>query len=224
MGEIILRDGALVQQGAPLYELPQEVTRELVAALFSAQPGDEAFIAEICPQFTEGSKLRLRRACEQFGGEYWAVYVRHAARWASLVNADNKWHIQDFTPIFEAEVNSWWAHTIIITTSNVRFVQTPRGLFTFPEFAYSYGVNIVEHLNRYREARAAELEQLVKHITSPIVKKRVTLADDSGNLRSHEVIVLESQAPDEWRLPANTRLMSVDGDGPSEDAPVDTSR
>jgi hypothetical protein len=208
-----MRDGKLELHGAPLYELPEQISAELVQALFAAQPGDEDFIADVARAMTPASKDKLRLACHAIGGDLWKTYCRNAVRWAALVNSDNVWHLEDFEPVYEAQINAWWAHNVIVTNANIRFVTTPRGLFTFPEFKLTYGKDLIEHIQDYRAARNDELLEIITHITSPLVKKRVTLADDAGRLITREIVVLDSLEQQLWRLPAGTKLMSIDDNG-----------
>lgn len=207
MGSVALdSEGGIVTEGPPPYTLPDEIDDKFVASLFSKQPGESGFIGELSLSFDEKEKVRLRRACKHLEGDSWRTYCQHASRWAGLVNPDNKWHLEDFVPVYTAEISRGasdgvWAHRVIVTTTNIRFVQTARGLFTFPEFQWHYGQNIVEYISAFQAKEKDRLDEIRKHISAELEHRMLTVVDPHGNVVNQRFAGLSSKRPCEWRLP-----------------------
>jgi len=212
MGQLDLAEGAITIAGAPPYELPSNLSKEFIDALLGSQPGEETFIGELAKHFSDQDKLHLRRSSESIGGDTYQAFCMAAGKWAAIVNQDNKWHMEDFDPIYEAEINSSWAYNVVLTSANIRFVRTPRGLFTFPEFLYVFGMDIVAHIEDRQRQVQSDLEEVKKHITSDMLRKRLIVTDPRGNVVTREFSVLESLSPQEWRLPPGFVFLDIEED------------
>ena len=217
MGCLVVSEGGILVKGAPPYELPDQIEPQFVAALFSKEPGEEGFIGEIALSIPKKEKERLRKGCKWLGGDLWHMYCQHASRWAGLVNGDNKWHLSDFVVAYEAEIargpsDGIWAQKVMITTSNVRFAETPRGLFSFPEFSWHYGQNIVDYIGAFQSTEAKRLDEVKRHISSELVYKKLSAVDPHGNVITQKFAGLESIAPKDWRLPKGYKFLDVDED------------
>ena len=201
MGQISIRGTELVALGEPPYDLPEEVDSQFLQTFFASQPGDECFIGEVMRHFSEQDKLDLKLTAKRMGGPAWAGFCRAAGKWAAVVNQDNCWHMEDFTPLYEAEINSAWAYNVIITHANIRFVTSDRGLMTFPEFRYQYGMDIIQHLDELQERTVQGFTQIKRHISSELVKRLLLVTDRRGNIVKKTFSVLESLPRTQWALP-----------------------
>lgn len=202
MGTIKWQAGTVELDGPPPYRLPRKITKQLAVALLDTEPGDEHFIGELASYLIRRDKLRFRHACrDDLGKDVWLLYCKQSLKWAALINPDNKWHLEDFKPVYTAHIGSWWAHDVIITSVNVRFVTTPRGIFSFPEFELQYGKDIVQHIQDYKSIRADELDDITKHITADLIAKDLSVVDPEGRVLTQEFTGLRSQDPLKWILP-----------------------
>lgn len=208
MGTFVIHEGRVVTYGTPPYVLPEEITEAFIRTLFSKEAGEDGFVGELAPLFNSDDKRRLRVTCKDIGGEIWRMYASHAARWASLINKDNRWHLEDFDIVFASPIGSWWADDVIITAQNVRFVTTPRGMFSFPEFQWQYGQNIMEHITEYQEKEVKRLDEVVSHITSELTCAELVVADREGNILVKKFTGLESQPHSEWAMPQGFTFIS----------------
>lgn len=213
MGKIVKSEpGQVGIEGAPPYLLPDELSHDFISALLINGPGEDNFVGEIARHFTKDDKLRLRQTAKELGGETWRQYCREAAKWAPLINVDNEWHLDDFTIVYEAEIGSWYADKVIVANSNIRFVQSVRGLYTFPEFHWIYSQNIVEHLDEYQNKQRDHISDVKEHITATMVKKRFLVSDTAqdGAIVKETFAGLDSIPPEEWLLPPGKVFISVD--------------
>ncbi len=214
MGSLTLdKEGEITISGPPPYGLPEEIDDEFVEALFAKDPGEPGFIGELALNIPKDEKMRLRRACKELRGSSWTLYCQHASRWAGLVNPDNVWHMEDFVTVYEAEISrsaseGVWAHRVIITTANIRFVETPRGLFTFPEFQWHYGQNIVEYIAAFQAEEMTRLEEVKEHISSELLYRNLTVVDPRGNVVTQRFAGLASKDSKDWRLPKGYSFMA----------------
>lgn len=199
--------------GDPPFLLPQVISFELLAQLAASRPGDEIFIGDLALGWSLTDKKRLQAAYQDYRDQsegVWRAYCAHVLKWASVLNGDNQWKLTDFEIVYEAQVESCYCHRVIVTNANVRFVDTPRGLMTFAEFHWHYGVDIVAHLEAYKEQRAAEIDDILRHIQSQLMSREVPVITPEGAVGKAQVTVLESMERDLWRLPDGCRLL--DGD------------
>lgn len=211
MGQITLKNGKLDLVGVAPYELTEDnLSRELVQAMLDEPLGSETFLGDLARDMEPETKEVFRQFCRLEGGSLWRQCCVMCAKWAPLLNADNKWHLEDFDIIFDAVIDAWWAQRVIVTSSNIRFVGTPRGLFTFPEFHHVYGLSILDHLHDYAAARKDEIRSVVDYIQAELVKKEVIIADSEGRQMKSEIAVLENQPQDLWRVPSGYTLLYVE--------------
>lgn len=210
MGQIGIRGVEIHIEGSPPYLLPENMNKEFIDALLAAEPGDEAFIGEVAKHLSAQDKLLLKSRAKNCGDDTWKSFCIAASKWAAILNQDNRWHLEDFEPVYEAEINSSWAHNVILTTTNIRFVRTARGIFTFPEFLHVYGMNIVEHISQWQERTHESLEEVKKHITSEMERRQLSVVDAQGNIVRKEFVGLVSMPPERWRLPDGYTFLSIE--------------
>jgi hypothetical protein len=197
-------------EGAPPYKLPDELTDEFVVALMSTKYKDENWVAELAIHLPKSEKTRLYRTCHsKLSKDTWIVYSHNAKNWASILNEDNKWHLEDFKIVYRAKIDSWWVHEIVISSYNNRFAVTSLGVLTFPEFEIRYGMDIVKHLLTFKSVKIDEIDNIIQHITSDLVTKNLTVVDPDGNVCTKEFIGVVSQPPSEWVLPKGHVFLST---------------
>lgn len=210
MGKVMLRESGLKLDGTPPYNLPDHLDQDFLERLLSSPPGDELFIGELAQHFTPYDKERLRAVCRSIGGALYRRYAREASCWAAVLNPDNQWHPEDFTLVYEAEVNTAWAYRVLITTSNIRFVRTPRGLFSFPEFNYNYGIDIVTHLRNWQKKVEDHLNDVARHISADLIKRKLTVSTPEGEIARIEYPVLATLPRNQWRVPDGYTVLDCD--------------
>jgi hypothetical protein len=211
-GEIRLTSNGLAFHGRPPYVFPAAITADLIHALQKLEPGDPGFIGELATELVPSEKRRLLATCKALGQPYHQWWARLAITWAPILNEDNKWHLEDFRFIYRAEINVGWAREVMISDHNYRFVQTPRGLFTLPEFEWVYRQSLLGHLQDMQERQHAELAAVRRHLEASLVSVVVVLADRAGKEQKQQLRVLSCQTPDDWQIPAGLRLVSVDAE------------
>ncbi len=178
--------------------------------MIKLEPGDPGFIGELARELSGIEKARLRLACKEMGGPRVAWWAKMAFRWAPIVNPDNKWHLEDFRFIYRAEVNIGWAREVMIADNNFRFVMTARGLFSLPEFEWTYRQSLLGHLQEMQARRTAELEAVCRHLEATLVSVAVVLVDKHGKRLQQKLRVLSCQTPDDWQIPEGMRLVAVE--------------
>ncbi len=207
MGQLSVENGEIRVSGAPPYTLP-DYEPDFLSALFTSEPGEEGFIGDVMRHFSPQEKLDVKLAAKRHGGDVYRDFCRAAGKWVAVVNPDNKWHLEDFVPLYEAEVNTAWAHNVIITDANIRFITTPSGLVTFPEFQYVYGMNLLEHLDSHVAQLASRFTNIKRHITAELVRKTLLVTDRRGNIVTKVFPVLSSLPAEQWALPSGYSLVS----------------
>jgi hypothetical protein len=213
MGRIVFSDEGLKLLGAPPYKFDEELSPEKAEILLDEPLGSDTFIAEIARQMDPEDKETFLNYCiNQCSETIRRKCCILCARWAPLINKDNIWHLSDFDVIYDADISAWWAQRVIVTSTNIRFVETARGLFTFPEFQYIYGISIVDHLLDYSRERQLELMDVIRHIQADLIKRKVIVADSEGKQATREISVLEVQPMDTWRVPSGLTLLHVEDD------------
>jgi len=200
MGEILVRSGSIIIDGAPPYNIP-ELNKHFLDSFLTTQPGEEGFVGDVMKHFTEQEKLDVKLAAKRIGGPTWAAFCKAAAKWAPIVNQDNLWHLEDFVLIYKAKLNASWAESVIITNANIRFVITPERAMSFPEFRFHYGIDIVSHIDNHEAQVVGNLNSVRRHITGELVKKTLLVSDARENLVKKVFPVLETLPPDLWVLP-----------------------
>ncbi len=214
MGHLILKGKVLERTGNPPFLLPaDELPFELLAHLAMSQPGDEIFIGDLAQGWDLADKKRLQAAYQagrSRSESVWRAYCAHVLKWASILNGDNRWKLTDFEVVYEAQIDSCYCHRVIVTNANVRFAEAPRGLLTFAEFDWHYGINIVNHLEAYKSQRVAEIDEVLRHIQAQLTCREVPVITLEGSVGQTKVTVLESMERDLWRLPQGYKLL--DGD------------
>jgi len=211
MGKILVTaDREIIVRGTPPFRLPDIVAPDFAIALLATEPGDKYFVAEVARCFTPSDKKRLRKECKRIGGSVWDLYRSKATKWSSLINNDNRWHIEDFDVIYRVEIGSDHAKEIIVTSANVRFVSNGERLLTFPEFELTYGINVSHYLEEFRHSINETIDECQRHITSDVIQKNMSVIDPNGHVQTKGFIVLESQDEKDWRLPNGYTLLSPD--------------
>lgn len=212
MGLICVDGDTLTVQGAPPYTFKDGLTPGFLECLLAAEPGEEGFIGELAKSFTPQQKLDILLTVKSLGGAILDEFMGAAGKWAAVNNDDNQWHLEDFRFIYEAELNTSWAYNVLISTANIRFVRTPRGVLTFPEFQYIYGINLVDHIDDHIERLKHNLADVKRHITSELLLQRMSVIDPLGNVVTSSFPVLESIPPKEWVLPEGYTFLHLEED------------
>lgn len=209
MGKAVLgADGHVKLTGSPPYELGF-LDKKFLDALFSTPPGEEGFIADLTQQLRPNDKVKLRVQCRAAGEEYWGKYKDAASKWASVVYGDNKWDLEDFDCLYEAEINSGYAHRVVITTANIRFVRTVAGeLLSFPEFNLRYGRNILDELDDKEQTMLEHLRNVRRAVTATMVWKNLIVADSNGCILCRRFAVLKDFPLDQQMLPDGCQYLS----------------
>jgi hypothetical protein len=210
-GDILETPTGFAVTGSPPYRLPVQISAQLLIALFDTEPGDQFFIGELARDIPISEKIRMRRAAERHQGVAYERWAFHAVRWASIVHYDNKWHLEDFTRVYDCVIATGWADRIIVTTVDVRLVTTPRGLFSFDEFAWQYGETLDHYLTKQKVEQAMRFDDVLTHAFAPLIKRRVSLMNTADQTVARQTLVgLSSQDPKDWQIPAGFEYLSAE--------------
>lgn len=171
-------------------------------------PGDPCFIGEVAADLTRQARADFTRTCRvKRPGPVFAWWAKAALSWAGVLNADGKWDLNQFKPIYRARIDAGWALEIIVCACSSRFVLTPRRVMSLPEFEWLYGMDVIKHLLDQQKERTAVLTSAIEHLQSRVQKIPVILADMAGNEIVHELPVLACQKIDDWTIPSGYRLV-----------------
>lgn len=200
--------GEIEVTGRTPYYLPETLTTDFVCTLCAYKPGDELFIDDLFRMVPGKEKRRLRDWVVQENGAAFQDWLRLAYSWPAVMNEDNQWHVDDYEPIYEVEVNQGWAKRILITDQNGRFILTPQGYQTFIQFRYVYDIDITDYLCQRQERTIEHLDEVRRHIASSLVHKRITAVDPGGRVVALQIAVLESQGCHQWHIPAGYQFLA----------------
>jgi hypothetical protein len=207
-GCIYVRDGVLKVPGIPPYSLPESIDPTFVKLLFAAPPGDEHFIGELASGFLQPERSRLFHACRNLGGDSWETYRTNAMKWAWLVSDSGTWDISGLRMVYMAEVNAPKLIKLAICDRNIRFVDTPLGWMTFPEFKWKFGEDVVTHIEAFAAATDAKHNELMRHLQeialsakSEMIVKEAVVVTPQG-VQTMPIAGLANIPTKNWTLPA----------------------
>lgn len=221
-GKIIYANGAITVAGSPPYALPPQITPEFIVSLLSAPPTDPNFIAVLAQHFTADDRNRLYLAARAIGGTPFTIYRKSALSWRWLLNNDGTWHPDNYQFVYRADIGSTYECQYIdhigITSRGLRLVQTPMGWRSFPEFDYTYGETVLQHLEKAAEAVKARtaaklqiLDRIMTCVTAEVVVKTLGVYTEGKGLEQKRVAGLASVPVEEWALPKDMSYAYDDG-------------
>jgi hypothetical protein len=212
LGKIEFSNNQISVSGHPLYELPEIISPEFIMKWAETGPMDDMFIGELSRFIDKQSKRRLRDTA--FGlrtshREAWDAYKSVAMKYAPVTNPDNVWHLEDFTPVYIAEVGHAWVDHVILTSVNMRFVRSSRGVFTFPEFAWLYGTDIVGCIKERIDAETNRLTHILETIQSDLIERQASIINAEGKVQTIKLSGPENIPVANWLLPKGSTFLGI---------------
>ncbi len=203
-------DGRTISaHGVPPYGLPAPLDETFLRCWMQLKPGDPCFVGEISRELTDEGRKKLFHYCQLTGEATLQWWGEAALSWAGVLYEGGKWQLDDFTPIYHAQIDAGWALQIMIMATGERFVITPRGPCTLPEFQWQYGQDLLEYLFAQQALQTSIIQSVITHLTSPHKDVWVRLQYQDGQEVMAQIKVLECQKVDDWIVPAGSRLISV---------------
>lgn len=199
----------IVAHGTAPYALPPELDRAFITTWMMLKPGDPCFIGEIAKDFLDTTRRQLAEFCSSIGGPWHEWWATAALTWASVLNASGKWDLTDFTPIYRAQIDAGWALQVIIMLTGERFVVTPRGVCTLPEFQWQYGQDLIQYLRGQQALQIDLLDRVISHLISEAKTVWVRARAPDGQEVMHQITVLACQTVDDWAIPEGYQLIGL---------------
>lgn len=204
----------MILDGAQPYRFSDPLDQDMVEFLLNTEPGHRDFIGELFTEVLPSEKRRFKKHCLDMGGKIKAKYCRHASSWASVLNCDSLWHLEDFEIIYSGHVGAGYLDKVLITTANIRFAVAANGtVCTFPEFKWKFGTDVVSRIEERRDAINKELDSVIEHITSEMVLSLISYTKD-GYVGTAKFPGLACIPKDKWHLPDGCISLGESTTGP----------